>query len=568
VKILNSDSVVKEARRKITGFWLVILLSSALFLLIISILVLSSVPPTSKDELVHHLAVPKLYIEHGGIYEIPFLEFSYYPMNLELLYAIPLYFGNDIIPKFFHFFFALFTAYLIFSFLKSRTEKVYALFGALFFLSIPVIVKLSITAYVDLGEIYFSFAALIYIIEWLNHGFRKKFLIYSGIMCGLALGTKYNGLVTLLILSFFVIYLYSRYHGPHLKKSHDFVKPIFWGATFIFISLFIFSPWMIRNYNWKRNPIYPLYNQFFNPPKVVQTSSPSQTKATVMNKGFFTYRSIVYQETGMQIAMLPVRVFFQGRDGDPQYFDGKLNPFLLLLSCFAFYKLRDEPASLQREKKMLLIFSTLFFCFAFFTAVLRIRYLSPIIPPLVLLSVFGFINIFKIFRKVPFENIRKACIVLACLIPCFLLAINIDYIRNQFKSLDPASFITGKVSRDEYINKYITEYPVIKYINNNVDTQAKVLFILVGNRGYYCDRNYTHDMGILKKAINKAKNPEDILKTLKGQGITHLLVNYMLFEKWMNNNFSGDKRAITQQFFREHLSLLISEKEFGVSILK
>ena len=31
--------------------------------------VLSLVPPISRDALVHHLAVPKLYLEHGGIFE-------------------------------------------------------------------------------------------------------------------------------------------------------------------------------------------------------------------------------------------------------------------------------------------------------------------------------------------------------------------------------------------------------------------------------------------------------------------------------------------------------------------
>ena len=84
------------------------LIHTALFLLIIGtvicISILASVPPVSRDALIHHLAVPKLYLEHGGIYEIPSIRFSYYPMNLNLLYMIPLYFGNDILPKFIHLF--------------------------------------------------------------------------------------------------------------------------------------------------------------------------------------------------------------------------------------------------------------------------------------------------------------------------------------------------------------------------------------------------------------------------------------------------------------------------------
>ena len=116
---------------------------------VVSIGILGSVPPVDRDSLTHHLYVPKLYLKHGGIYEIPAVEFSYYPMNLELLYTAALYFCNDIFPKYIHFAFALLTAWLIFRYLKYRLNTLYALYGVLLFLSIPIIVKLSITAYVD-----------------------------------------------------------------------------------------------------------------------------------------------------------------------------------------------------------------------------------------------------------------------------------------------------------------------------------------------------------------------------------------------------------------------------------
>ncbi|MBU2622890.1 MAG: hypothetical protein KKD92_11290, partial [Proteobacteria bacterium] len=81
------------------------ILAGLITILIVSVIALSSVPPVSRDALTHHLAVPKLYLNHGGMYEIPSVIFSYYPMNLDLLYLIPLYFGNDIVPKYIHFLF-------------------------------------------------------------------------------------------------------------------------------------------------------------------------------------------------------------------------------------------------------------------------------------------------------------------------------------------------------------------------------------------------------------------------------------------------------------------------------
>ena len=87
---------------------------------VISIGILGSVPPVDRDSLTHHLYVPKLYLKHGGIYEIPAVEFSYFPMNLDMLYTAALYFGSDILPKYIHFAFALMTAWLLFRYLKYR----------------------------------------------------------------------------------------------------------------------------------------------------------------------------------------------------------------------------------------------------------------------------------------------------------------------------------------------------------------------------------------------------------------------------------------------------------------
>ena len=77
--------------------------------LVLVVLLLCAVPPVDRDALTHHLAVPKLYLKYGGLVEIPWVPFSYFPMNLDLIYLIPLYFGNDIIPKYIHFAFALLT---------------------------------------------------------------------------------------------------------------------------------------------------------------------------------------------------------------------------------------------------------------------------------------------------------------------------------------------------------------------------------------------------------------------------------------------------------------------------
>ncbi len=171
---------------------------------------LASVPPIARDALVHHLALPKLYLRHGAMVERPDMVFSYYPMNLDLLYLIPLSRGNDVLPAFIHGAFGLLTAALLYAYVRRRLGGGYALAAALFFLSTPIVIKLSTTAYVDLGLSFFSTAALLCLVRWSGQGFRPRDLLPAGLFCGLAMGTKYNGLVVWVVLCLSGVCSFSR----------------------------------------------------------------------------------------------------------------------------------------------------------------------------------------------------------------------------------------------------------------------------------------------------------------------------------------------------------------------
>jgi hypothetical protein len=558
---MPTKSNSEEAQTYFTSSYIGVALVIALAILIVCIIVLASVPPVSKDALVHHLAVPKLYLKHGGMYEIPSLIFSYYPMNLDLLYLMPLYFGHDIVPKFIHFCFALLTAWLIYNYLRRRTSIFYALLGVVFFLSIPIIVKLSITVYVDLGLIFFSTASLLIVLRWVEDGFRPRLLLLSALFCGLAAGTKYNGLITLFLLTFFVPFLYSRY-VPNSRSG--FIKAAGYGMLFFSVALLVFSPWMIRNYLWTNNPLYPLYDHLFNP------NNDTDRQAI----GLFAYRSLLYHETWWEMLLLPVRVFFQGQDGNPQYFDGKLNPFILLFTLFAFYHIKGDVALLRSEKKVLLAFSCLFFATALFSSGLRIRYLSPIIPPLVILSVLGVKKAVDSVSEVCHRYLVTIGLAVVCLAVCFALWFNTRYIFSQYGYVNPFSYLSGALSRDQYIERYRKEYPVLRYINKELETKAKILFVFMGQRGYYCDREYVFDMAfnrsMLRQFVKRSQKPEEILQGLKANGITHMLICYDIFERWVRDeaNFTIREQELLKGFFREHVELLYFKWGYAISRLE
>ena len=88
-------------------------------------------------------------------------------------------------------------------------------------------------------------------------------------LCGLAMGTKYNGLLTFFLLSCFVPLAGMRRAdsppGMARLRREGASAPSAPGCLFAAVALAVFSPWMIRNTLWTGNPVYPLYDGLFRP---------------------------------------------------------------------------------------------------------------------------------------------------------------------------------------------------------------------------------------------------------------------------------------------------------------
>lgn len=555
------------------------LLAGILAVIVICIVLLAYVPPVSRDALIHHLALPKLYLKHGGIYEIPAAQFSYYPMNLDLLYMIPLYFGNDIIPKYIHFAFGVLTAIFIFRYLRKRLDDVYALLGVVLFLSLPIIVKLSITVYVDLGLIFFSTAALFYLFKWMNYKHKLKHLLISAVCCGLGLGTKYSGLIVFFLLTIFVILIFAK---QAVDRENKQFKAFGLGIVFMLVSIIVFSPWAIKNYIWTRNPVYPLYESWFNGKGagMVDREASKTSEGRFENAkaevnqikdgwGHFTIRKIVYKEKWWEIILIPIRIFFQGKDDQPKYFDGRLNPLLFFLPIFAILRIKKDSSKVRLEKKVLISFSILFILYAFVQTDMRIRYIGPAIPPLVVLSMFGLYDLINILRNRFSGTARKIGLAGVYFSVSILLCLNALYIFHQFRYVSPLNFISGRVGRDAYIERYRPDYAAIRFANKEVPDNGIILGIFLGNRSYYSNRQMVFNYRkFLFDTFQQDFSAEQVTENLTNAGITHLIVRYDLFNQWVNNNFDDYQKGKLALLFKEHMDLVFSKGGHGVFKLR
>jgi hypothetical protein len=490
------------------------LLYMTIFGFVFTEVLLNLTPPISRDALIHHLAVPKLWLMHGGFYEIPWADFSYFPMNIDLLYLIPLYFKNDIVPKFIHFAFGIGTGLLIYAYLKNRFSRNWGLLGFLIFLSTPVIVRLSTTAYIDLGMVFFATASILAFVRWRDGTYKDtKWLALSAVCMGLAAGSKYNALIAWFFLNLMMVFCYSRDTGKGLTALKS-------GAAFFVIALLIVSPWFIKNYILTANPVYPLFDSFF---KAIHHAGDGSGGFAVTAKSnwtanIFQRRNIVYGEGFWETIFIPIRIFFQGKDGSAQYFDGVLSPILIIMLPFAFLN-----RELNRDKMFFLLFSVFFFFMAYFLTVVRIRYILPVIPFLAILSVVGIKNVVDWAGK-KFSAVRRAGLIGISAVTIVFIAFNFLYLKDYFNAVQPVRYILKQETKDEFLSRNVGSYPAMRYVNNNLPDDVRIFLMFLGRRGYYLDRPYYHEksfgMNTLSGMVKASADKQDFQAYLQSLDCT------------------------------------------------
>lgn len=517
-----------------------------LWLLILTVLsveiVLGLVPPTARDELTHHLAIPSLYVKAGRIFEIPFAPYSYYPMLLEMLYTPWVQWGWDSVPKLIHGLFGFFTALLLYAYLARRLSPIYGLLGFFFFVFTPAILRLSNWAYVDLGVTFYSIASLLCLLRWLETVGNKRWLILAGLSAGFAVASKPNGMLVVLLLLFMIAFALGREKG---RGIGDIVYPLFLFLATAFVAL---SPWLVKNLFWTGNPFFPLLAGFFGGGEGGGGGAAGGSSGL----GILTKRHFLYGESGWEILALPIRVFFSGQDDKPQYFDGVLNPILILFLPWTF------KGKWVEEKRLLFAFALFYFLYAFFLTDLRIRYILPIVPALVILLVYAIHNI---YLRIVHPSLLFGVVIL-------LLALNGNYLWNYYHAVSPMDYLKGKESQEAYLRRMLPEYPAIQYVNQSLPSTSRIYFLFIGRRVYYCERDYFHDNGdypsVFLQMIQDARNEEEIKVNLQQRGITHLLARLDLFLRFLNDNLTQPQKEMLIRFQARYLTLLYDQGGYGV----
>jgi hypothetical protein len=487
-------------------------------------------PAIGKDALIYHLAVPKLFLKHHGLYFVPGNIFSHYPLGGEMLYVLGLALSGEVLAKGIHFVMGLSILLGMWQFMKHYiSEALFIPLALLIFYTIPSVFVTSHQAYNDLTVTFYAFSAVYTFVNWFVRR-QSAWLILCGVFSGLAMSTKYTALF-LPFLGCLGILWACRHQKLSVQSTLRLLLAYF-ACTFI-----VGSPFYIKNWMMTGNPFYPFMYGIFGGKGL----DPEQARLYDLfvrslgtGRGFFDY------------LLLPWNVSVNARMNSPQ-FDGILGPVFILMLPFAF-----GMRKIAIEAKIVLTYCLLVFMF-WASSAQQIRYLIPIFPFLAMMTAY----ILSYYRS------RKGVFAVLTVFIAGSLAFNGYHMVKDFVKIGPVGVITGQEDRDTFLSRLIPSYTIFQYVNTHLPADSNVFLIYMKNLGYLCDRPYYSDSMFesytIEKILAHAATSAGVYHTLKEKGFTHILYdsNYVFGDM---STFSDVDKGMFLAFQERYLKLLKSDK--------
>ncbi|MCX5830471.1 MAG: glycosyltransferase family 39 protein [Deltaproteobacteria bacterium] len=493
-----------------------------LAILLLASFVLTLTPEISKDALIYHLAVPKLYLLHHGFYFIPGNAFTGFPLLGEMNYLLALFLRNDILAKAMSYALLCGTLRGICLFARHVLQKQqFPTLSILIFASIPSVFAVSHTAYNDLFVTFFTLAAIYSFFRW-SEDRLTAWLILCGLFSGAAAACKYTALLATPLGCLGILYLANRSGDG----SRETLRRL---ALYVAAALIAGSPFYLKNWIVMGNPFYPFFYGIFGG----KGWDPDQarlfdllTQSLGMGRSFLDY------------LLLPWNLSLRAKMDVG--FDGMLGPiFLLTLPFLAALRRWETPL------QMLLIYALLTFFF-WASSVQQMRHLIPIFPLLALIV--G--AILTRYRS------RKNIFALLLCIVAGSLVFNGYHIARDFIKINPLPVAVGLESRDHFLSRTLPTYTMYHFVNQTLPPDARVFLIYMKNYTFLCERDcYADEMfeaHTLQKILREEASPDRVRNRLKAAGFTHLLYNefYLLGEP---SPLSAEEKQLFLAFQNSHL---------------
>ncbi len=468
------------------------LLLVLLGVLAVAALIPALAPPSMSDwdSLAYHLAVPKLYLQHGGIYYIDFTSHSNFPFLVEMLYVPGLAVGSVVAAKLMHYWIGVLLVLSVMQLARRHFSAGAAPLAGITVAGMPIVLWEATTAYVDLGTALYAVVCAYFLLECLYKADRRC-IVGCAVAAGFAASTKMTALAVIALLVAWLLV-----DRLAVERRFEWKPALLLGG----VAVLVCSPWYVKSLIYTGNPVYPFFYSIFG--------GRDWTAGLASNYWMLQARFGMGHGVGALLAL----------------------PYNLTAYSYAFYDtpgLYVGPILLVSVPILLLLFqrrsSKLIGLLGFFLAQVVIwfflsqqsRYLIPAFAVLAVLT-----------AAIAYSDDRLR--VVRGLLAAVFAGTAVFGLWTLFPAVQSAATALS-CGRDVYLRNTLDIYPAQRWMNENLPETAKVA-LFGDTRGFYLHREYVWaDPGHNAEFTRDLRSPEDLVRYLKSQGITHVMVNYRFF---------------------------------------
>lgn len=469
-------------------------------------------PPIAADwdGLAYHLAVPKLYLEQGRIFYIPFSSHSNFPFTVEMLYTLGLGLGSISLAKLFHLVFGVLAAAAVYVTARRHFGSRPALYSVLLVAGMPIVAWEATVAYVDLALVLYTVLPASAILAYSDTR-DTKWLVLAALTAGLAAGTKMTGLAAIAVFAFWIgLEVWSSRKGVGESAGKDETGSMRLDPRvtlkqmmmFTLIALAVASPWYIKSFVHTGNPVYPFFYDIFGG---------RNWSAEIAEE----YRRLQSQfgigHSAADFIRAPWDLVFRS----DRFYDRPglhIGPaFLAILPLVVLAALRSRSLS-----KIWAV--SLAFFIIWFLMTQQSRYLLPVLG----IMAVGAGGVLATLPRLRVARFAAYCAAFTgAALSIFILAC---------MCAETGRVVLGFERQDAYLARKLDTYRAVDYINKNTPEESKV--ILYGDtRGFYLERDYLWGDPGHNALIPYAETPnaEGLVEFLSKLGVTHALLNDRYF---------------------------------------
>lgn len=463
-------------------------------------------PPTAWDALVYHITGPRLFREAGRIVhniDLPYLGF---PQLGEMQFLFGMALGGDTTIALFHFGYGILALATTVALARRIFDESTAWFAAVLLLSVPTLLGLMTSPYVDATLLFYATASIYAFVRWQEKQ-EQGWLTIMGLLCGLSVGVKYTAVLIPIALALCV--------GWELrhKLSEDisaWFKPL---VTLTIITTATSLFWLIENWLTTGNPIYPFF----------------------LDNGVFwdAWRGWWYDRPGTGLATTapwrlmtaPFEATVLGTSGT-EFFDATIGPLLLLSAGLLPFVWRTFSPTARKLTGYLLFFFALNYLLwlvglARTALLLQTRLLIPMFGIVAVLGGSALARLPELRR--PQLDVNWMVLVFFNLTLGFLLLSQVM----TFVQLNPLPVIIGTETRLRFEGRQLGIYPTVIDDLNNLGQEATIQF-LWEPRSYACSVDCRPD-ALLDHFLHHTQANEldanGIVAAWQEMEVTHVLLN-------------------------------------------